>query len=131
MYIGLASLLWGLGGFIAKVGVISVGPWVTAFVRSVSFFPVVGLFVLLTGGADFRWNKTTVYAIVAGALTGASIIFSRLAFGIYEVSMVAPILRLRVLVTVGLSILILNEPLTKRKMAGIGAAVAALIFLSL
>ena len=130
-YVGLASVLWGVGRFFSKIGVVSLDAWQAAFLRSLIFLPVVGLFVIFTGDTKLRFSRATFYASIAGVLSGVSIIFARLAFGVFEVSVVTPILRLSVLVTVGMSILMLGEKLTRRKIAGVSAAVCALIFLSL
>ena len=131
VYVGMASVFWGVSRFFSKVGVLSLGPWRAALFRSMAFLPVVGIFVMVTGNTRIEFSKATIYASLAGVLTGTSILFSRLAFGVYEVSIVSPVLRLSVLVTVGLSTLMLGEDLTRRKIVGVGAATCALIFLSL
>jgi transporter family protein len=126
----LAALLWGIGGFLSKLAVASVSPWTAALVRSVVFFPVVAIFVARR--AEFRWrlDRTTGYAAVAGLLVGVAIVSVRFALAAFEVSLVEPLRRLSLLVTVGLSVLLLGEALTARKLLGVGAALGAAYLLA-
>lgn len=125
----LAAVCWGLAGFVSKLAVGSVSAWTAAVVRSAVFFPVVAGFVL--SQTTVRWNRDrpTAYAIGAGVAVGLAVVSTRLALTVYEVSLVSPIRRLNVLVTVLLSVLVLEESMTGRKAAGIAAAVGAIILL--
>lgn len=129
-FVFLASLLWGVGRFVAKIGVTSIGPWMSSFIRSLVFLPVVTFFVFLTGGIDLRWNRGTLYAAIAGILVGGTIILFRVAYSFFEVSFVDPILRLNILVTGGIGVLLLGEKLTYRKIAGLVSSLMALFFLT-
>lgn len=126
----VAAVLWGVGSLFAKVAVATVDPWTTALVRSAVFFPVVAAFVLR--GTDLEWSasKPTAYALGAGVLTGVSVLSTRLALTVFDVSLVSPLKRLSLLVTVGFSVLLLGETLTARKAAGVLAAVGGLLLLS-
>jgi transporter family protein len=125
-----AAVLWGVGSLFAKVAVFTVDPWTTSLVRSAVFFPVVVGFV--ARGADLEWSadRPAVYALGAGVLTGVSVLSTRLALTAFDVSLVSPLKRLSLLVTVGVSVLLLSETLTRRKVAGVAAAVGGLLLLS-
>lgn len=126
----IAAALWGVGAFFSKVAVASVSPWTTSLVRSAVFFPLVAGFVLSRTRVSARIDRPTAYAAGAGALVGVTILSTRFALTAYEVSLVAPIRRVGLLVTVGLSALLLDEALTPRKLLGVAAALAALFLLS-
>lgn len=128
-FIILAACLWGVGGFFSKMGVASVGPWKAAFVRSLCFLPVVMGFVLSREHVNISFGRGALYPIAAGMLVGVGIILSRLSLSLYEVSLVAPIQRLSILVTVILSFIVLEEKLTPRKSLGIGLALTSFFFL--
>lgn len=126
----VAALLWGVGSFVSKVAVTSVGPWTAALVRSVVFFPLVAGFVLWRRQSPLERNRGLAYGAVAGAVLGVGIIATRLSLSAYDVSLVDPIRRLNVLVAVVLSVLVLDEALTVRKGLGIVTAIAALYLLA-
>ncbi|MFO8110205.1 MAG: EamA family transporter [Thermoplasmata archaeon] len=87
----VAAFLWGIGDFIAKIGVTELGPWTTAFIRSAFFLPIVIVFVLFDKEFAFSFDRDSIYPMFAGICIGAGIILSRLAMSVYEVSLVKPI----------------------------------------
>ena len=126
-----AGLIWGIGSFFSKIGVTLVGPWSASYLRTIVFFPVVLGFILWRGNLTFTWNRSIAYSVLAGLLTGGAILLARKALEFYDVSVVNPVLRLNILVTILLSILILKETITWRKSLGILFALTALILLSM
>jgi|GEM_PF-2624967 len=126
----LAGLLWGVGSFISKVGVTAVGPWTAAYVRSLAFFPVVTGYILWKGELSLNWNQGTAYSMAAGLLTGATVILARQALQFYDVSLVNPVIRLNILVTLLLSVIVLKERINWKKGLGVAFALGALILLS-
>lgn len=126
----LAAVLWGVGSLFAKVAVFTVDPWTTSLVRSAVFFPVVVGFVARGADLEFSAGRPAAYALGAGVLTGVSVLSTRLALTAFDVSLVSPLKRLSLLVTVGVSVLVLGETLTRRKVAGVAAAVGGLLLLS-
>lgn len=126
----LAAACWGLAGFVSKVAVASVSPWTAALVRSAVFFPVVAAFVVHQSDVRWRLDRPALYAAGAGALVALAVVSTRLALTVYEVSIVSPIRRLNVLVTVVLSLAVLGESMTARKALGVAAAVGAILLLA-
>ncbi len=129
IFIITAAFLWGIGDFFSKLSVSALGPWQAAFVRSAFFLPIVLIYVLSNKDFTFTVDSTSIYPILAGAFIGLGIILSRLSLSIYEVSIVKPIQRLSILITVILSVFFLNEKIGKIKAVGVAMAVAAFFFL--
>ncbi len=122
----MAALLWGLGGFFSKISVTSLGPWKSALIRTIVFFPIVIGYVISRSEFNFKLEKRSIFSIGAGLTVGLGIILVRLSLSFYEVSVVKPIQRLSILVTVILSVYILGEKITIKK--GLGVALALLAF---
>lgn len=134
LYILLAAGFWGCGAFVSKLGVVSVGPWTVALIRSVVFFWIIFGFFLWREDSDFRraleLESSNVFSITAGVLTGVCVVLIPLSLKFFDVSLVSPMLRLNVLITVVLSLVFLHEDLTKRKAVGIVFAMLAFFLLS-
>lgn len=130
VFVILAACLWGIGGFFSKMGVSSIGPWKAAFIRSLCFFPVVMTFVFSRDDFTISFDREALYSIMAGILVGTGILLSRISLFLYEVSLVKPIQRLSILVTILLSFVILGERLTLRKGLGIALALTSFFLLS-
>ncbi|MBS3782249.1 MAG: DMT family transporter [Candidatus Thermoplasmatota archaeon] len=129
VFIIAAALLWGIGDLFAKIGVTALGPWPAIFFRSIFFLPIVMIYVFHKRDLDIVFDKNSFYPILAGVCVGLGIIFSRFALSVYEVSLVKPIQRLSILITVLLSILFLKEKMTVKKSLGIGLALTAFFLL--
>ncbi|MBS3816815.1 MAG: DMT family transporter [Candidatus Thermoplasmatota archaeon] len=125
----VAAFLWGIGDFFSKIGVTAIGPWSASFIRSAFFLPIVLVYVLYDRDFDFSFDSASIYPMLAGLFIGLGIILSRLSLSIYEVSLVKPIQRLSILITVILSVVFLGEEIDKVKVVGVGLAVAAFFFL--
>jgi transporter family protein len=125
-----AAVLWGVGSLFSKVAVATVDPWTAALVRSLVFFPIVAAFVLRRTRVSWRADRATLYGIGAGLATGVSILSARVALTAYDVSLVSPVRRLSLLVTVAVAVLVFEESLTARKLAGVGAALGGALLLS-
>ena len=130
-YIIFASVSWGFARFISKLAVTSGGAWTAALIRSFTFFPVVTVFILWRCKGLPKFTRGSLYAAFAGLLAGLGVIFFRLSVEIYDISLVSPLLRLNVLITVLLSVILLKEKFTARKTLGIVLAMGAIIFLSI
>jgi uncharacterized membrane protein len=126
----LAAVVWGVGDIFSKLAVETTSPWLTSLVRSATFFPIVAACVLRQGRPRVRADRATVAAAGAGTLVGVAIVAARFALEHYDVSIVSPIRRLSLLVTVVLSVLVLDETLTTRKAAGIVTALVAALLLA-
>lgn len=130
VFVILAACFWGVGGFFSKMGVSSIGPWKAAFVRTLGFFPVVIGFILSRKHFSISFDRQALYPTAAGVLVGLGILLVRLSLSLYEVSVVKPIQRLSILITVILSFIILGESFTFRKALGIGLALVSFFLLS-
>lgn len=134
IYVIIAAGFWGCGAFVSKLGVIAVGPWTVALVRSIVFFTIISAFFFWKREPDWKdtlkIKKSNVYSILAGVLTGVCVILIPLSLNFFEVSLVSPMLRLNVLIAVVLSVIFLNEGIGKRKMIGISFAMLAFFLLS-
>ena len=121
-----ALFLWGLWGFLTKLGAEKV-PWQTMMI----FFAVCTLIGgLAAGPIHFKldaWHLAGLGAGLAGAL-GFVYFFIALSRG--PASAVIPITSLYVAVTSLLAFLVLSEPITLKKALGIGSAVIAVLLLT-
>lgn len=125
-----AAALWGVSDVFSKVAVASASPWLTSLVRSLVFFPIVAGWSIRRGRPRTGLDRATLAAAAAGVVVGVSIVATRFALLSYDVSIVSPVKRLGLLVTVLLGIVVLHEHLTVRKGLGIVAAVAAVLLLA-
>ena len=124
-----AALMWGLGGFLSKLGVSSVGPWNAALIRSLVFLPLVQFYVLSREDFEVKLKKVSMYPIAAGLIMGLGIIFVRLSLSFYELSTIKPLQRLSILITVVIGVVILKEKFSIIKGLGIGFALLAFFLL--
>lgn len=125
-----SAALWGVSDVFSKVAVASASPWLTALVRSLVFFPIVAGWSVRSGRPRTGLDRATLAAGAAGVVVGVSVVATRFALLSYDVSIVSPVKRLGLLVTVVLGIAVLDEHLTARKAVGIVAAVAAVLLLA-
>lgn len=130
VWIVLAAVLWGVGDVFSKVAVATASPWLTSLVRSLFFFPIVAGWAIRRGRPNPSVDGATLAAAGAGVVVGVSVVATRFALLSYDVSIVSPVKRLGLLVTVLLGLAVLNESLTARKALGIVAAVGAVLLLA-
>jgi len=119
-----AMLLFGVGDLIYKRGAAAGAlPHQFLMVQSWVFLPTVAAYGLLTGSLAFV--KGTLWGLPVGVfvLTGFYNFAHSLKSG--PVSVNAPVFRLSFVITAGLAVALLGEPLTARKIAGIALALAA------
>ena len=119
-----AMLLFGLGDLVYKRGAAAGAPaHQFLMVQTWFFLPTVIAYALLSGS----WHFTP--AALWGALAGLFILagFYNFAASLRSgsISINAPIFRLSLVVTAGLAIAVLGEPLTASKLAGIALALVA------
>jgi uncharacterized membrane protein len=120
-----AMLLFGIGDLVYKRGAAAgAQPHHLQMVQSWAFLPAVGLYGLFTGSLKFSADAA-IWGGLAGvfALTGFYNFAHSLKSG--SVSINAPIFRLSFVITAALAVLLLGEPLTPYKIAGIALALAA------
>lgn len=126
---GIAILGWGLWGIMSKLALKELDWRVMLLFSSLASLPLV--FTLGLGAFDWRFDKY-VYLILAG-LGGscATLAFNRALQRGGPANVVVPLTSQYVLVIVLFSTIFLKEPLTRKRIVGIIAALAAIVFLSL
>src|SRR6266581_1762811 len=120
-----AMLLFGLGDLVYKRGAAAgAQPHHFLMVQSWVFTPTVALYGLATGSLEF-----SAASVLWGALAGvfALVGFYNFAHSLRtgSISINAPVFRLSFVLTAALAVLLLGEPLTRYKVAGIALALAA------
>lgn len=120
-----ALLFFGLGDLVYKRGAAAgAPPHHFLMVQSWVFTPTVALYGLFTGTLEF-----SAAAVQWGALAGvfALVGFYNFAHSLRtgSISINAPIFRLSFVLTAALAVVLLGEPLTRYKVAGIALALAA------
>src|SRR3989441_5288174 len=120
-----AMLLFGLGDLVYKRGAAAgAQPHHFLMVQSWVFTPTVALYGLATGSLEF-----SAASVLWGALAGvfALVGFYNFAHSLRtgSISINAPVFRLSFVLTAALAVLLLGEPLTPYKVAGIALALAA------
>jgi uncharacterized membrane protein len=120
-----AMLLFGIGDLIYKRGAAAgAQPHHLQMVQSWVFLPTIVLYGLFTGSLKFSADAA-MWGGLAGvfALTGFYNFAHSLKSGLVSIN--APIFRLSFVITAALAVLLLGEPLTPYKIAGIALALAA------
>src|SRR5258707_3683614 len=120
-----AMLFFAIGDLIYKRGATAgAPPHHFLMVQSWVFMPTVALYGLLTGSLTF------ITGTLWGALAGLVILIGLYNFAHSlksgSISVNAPIFRLSFVITSALAVVLLGEPLTPYKIAGIALALAAL-----
>jgi transporter family protein len=123
----LSALFAGATAILAKIGVADVNSNLATAIRtSVILVFSWGIAIFTTTGASIAAidKKTWIMLVLSGLATGLSWLCYFRALQVGEVSKVAPIDKLSVVVAIGLGMLILREKLDLRE--GIGAALIVL-----
>lgn len=120
-------LLWGVWGFLYKIGVAKLGPWKALLWGTVAYglSELAVLAYLLNRGADFSFGSGSA-AIMLGSFSAvaASIVFL-FALEKYQASIIVPLTALYPAVTVVLGILVLGEQIKPENALGVALAIAA------
>ena len=119
---------WGVGAFLmAHLGR-------TLGMGTILVYNLIGYAIaiaILTRHVSFGWSWNHLLAVVTAiCFVLANFAFYRLSQGGEEVTILAPLTSLYVLVAVGLGVLVWHEPITLRKGLGILLGVVAMILLS-
>lgn len=98
------------------------------------FLVALGLVWALTRGvnviANVGWNVPTLYIVVAGLLVSVAIIAFYMALSRGPVSVVVPIFAMNFAVAAALGFLVLREPITAARMAGVALGAVSLYLLT-
>jgi transporter family protein len=130
IYSLLCLILWGLWGFVLKIGY-SGSSWVQVyFLSSLASFTI-ALTVFLLYRAPISINKYAIIAAFAGVLGGLGYVFFVKALETGEASIVIPLTALYPALTAIVATSFLGEKLSAIKGLGIALAVVAAVLLSM
>ncbi len=120
--------MWGTANFLMKV----VGSRISSasgVLGIVIGYSAIGLWIALSGGGRIGTGVGYLGALAVGALyIGGNYAYLRLAQR-EDISAIAPIGSLTVVIPVALGFLLLGEPMTLRKLVGFACALAAVVLL--
>lgn len=128
----LSAFFASLTAIFAKIGVKGVDTDLSTAIRTVV------ILILAWGIAYFRGGVNTIgslsrhnllFLVLSGIATGLSWVFYFKALQLGNVSQVAPIDKLSVVLTIALGFVILKEPVTVKEIVGAGLIVAGSIVL--
>jgi transporter family protein len=131
LHVAVATAAFGVGNFLHKMGASrGVTPATMGVAQSAVYVTLATLVVLAADRSVRPAAATWRYAPTASVVLAAAFIclLSSLARG--EASMVVPITQMGFVVSGGLGIAVLGEPLTARKLAGIAIALGSLAVLA-
>lgn len=120
-YALLSAFFAALTAVFAKIGVKDVdSDLATAIRTTVILFITWGIAILGNHTCDFRCipSRTWIFLILSGAATGLSWLFYFRALQLGDVSRVAPIDKLSVVITICLSFMFLKEPINAKVIVG-------------
>jgi transporter family protein len=131
LYALLCIVLWGLWGFLAKIGSASATPIQLQILFTFGMVPV-ALFTLfrMSFKLDGDWKGASC-GMLSGVTTGLGILGYYAAMRTEAVSVVTPVTGLFPLLTVILAVIFLRERLNRVQIGGIVLALAAIFILSL
>ena len=117
----LAAIFAALTSILAKIGIENVDPNVATFIRTIVIILFAWGIVIFQGTQKEIKNisrKSMLFLILSGAATGLSWLCYFAAIAIGKVSVVAPIDKFSVVITMLLSFMILKEKPTKNTVLG-------------
>ena len=132
IYALLSALFASLTAIFAKVGITGVNSNLATAIRTIIILFVAWGIVLARGeekGITSLSKQNIIFLIISGVATGLSWIFYFKALQIGKVSQVAPVDKLSVALTIGLSVLFLGEALTIKTAVGAVLIVAGTLVL--
>lgn len=121
-YGSLSAVFAALTSVLAKVGIENVDSNLATTVRTAVVLVMAWLTVLVTGKGKLvkeTTKKELLFIVISGILTGASWLCYYRALQIGEVSVVAPIDKLSILVSVAFSYIVFKEKLTLKSFMGL------------
>jgi len=130
-YALLGVFLWGLWGFLSKIGSDTAGPMQMQILFTLGMFPVaLGMFIQMRGKLD-RDRVGITYGLLCGIATGVGTLGYFAALRDQNASVVTPLTGVFPVLTVILAFVILRERLNKVQMGGMLLALASIVILSI
>lgn len=130
-YALLGIFLWGLWGFLSKVGSGTASPMQMQILFTLGMLPVaIGMLVQMGGRLD-RDRAGIAYGLLSGIATGVGTLGYFAALHDQDASVVTPLTGIFPVLTVILAFLVLRERLNKVQMGGMLLALASIVILSM
>jgi bacterial/archaeal transporter family protein len=129
----LSAFFAGATAVLAKIGVVGVNSNLATAIRTVVILLFSWLIALATSNTSDLWSigkKTWIFLILSGLGTGLSWLCYFRALQVGEISKVAPIDKLSVVIAIALAITFLGEKLNLRDGIGAGLIVLGAIVLA-
>jgi transporter family protein len=129
----LSALFAGLTAILAKIGVAGINSNLATAIRTTVILLFTWVIALVTVRGSEIWSierKTWIFLVLSGIATGLSWLCYFRALQIGEVSKVAPIDKLSVVIAMALAIVFLGEKLGPREGIGAGLIVLGAIVLA-
>jgi transporter family protein len=130
-YALLGVFLWGLWGFLSKIGSDAASPMQMQILFTLGMLPVaLGMFIQMRGKLD-RDRVGITYGLLCGVATGVGTLGYFAALRDQNASVVTPLTGVFPVLTVILAFVILRERLNKVQMGGMLLALASIVILSI
>jgi bacterial/archaeal transporter family protein len=130
-YARLGVFLWGLWGFLSKIGSDTASPMQMQILFTLGMLPVaLGMFIQMRGKLD-RDRIGITYGLLCGIATGVGTLGYFAALHDQNASVVTPLTGVFPVLTVILAFVILRERLNKVQMGGMLLALASIVILSI
>ena len=131
LYALLGVFLWGLWGFLSKIGSDTASPMQMQILFTLGMLPVaLGMFIQMRGKLD-RDRVGITYGLLCGIATGVGTLGYFAALRNQNASVVAPLTGVFPVLTVILAFVTLRERLNKLQMGGMLLALASIAILSI
>jgi bacterial/archaeal transporter family protein len=127
----IGIFLWGLWGFLSKIGADTASPVQMQILFTLGMLPVAGAMLLHTRTKLDRNLGGICYGLLCGVATGAGTLGYYAALRHQSASVVTPVTGLFPVLTVVLAFVLLRERLNKVQIAGMLLALASVVILSI
>lgn len=130
-YALMGIFLWGLWGFLSKIGADQADPAQMQILFTLGMLPVAGMMLWHTRGKLDRDLGGISCGLLSGIATGAGTLGYYAALRDQSASVVTPVTGLFPVLTIILAFVVLRERLNKVQMAGMVLALASVVILSI
>jgi transporter family protein len=130
-YALIGIFLWGLWGFLSKIGADTANPVQMQFLFTLGMLPVAGAMLLHTRTKLDRDLGGIGYGLLCGVATGVGTLGYYAALRHQSASVVTPVTGLFPVLTVLLAFVLLRERLNRVQVAGMFLALASVVIFSI
>ena len=129
--VAIATVALGFGNFSHKMGLHFGATPETGVAAQAAVFCSLTTLVTLVGDRGYRLPRATWrHSVPAALVLVCAFLFLLHALAVGPASVLVPIAQMGFIVTAGLGVVLLGEPLTARKFVGLAVAIAALAVLA-